>query len=139
MRISDGVTGYQFTTMCGRCPQDSPLSSLHASIQGGRAEDAFMREQITVLSIIHPHARMPRHATPRRSTRILQGSADKTGFCDSRFKVMDDDAFQKDRMISWACYRLDRFPEGLQLLPLRGIEGKLTGGKLLVSSKIVYK
>jgi hypothetical protein len=80
-----------------------------------------------------------RHATPRRSTRILQGSADKTGFCDSRFKVMDDDAFQKDRMISWACYRLDRFPEGLQLLPLRGIEGKLTGGKLLVSSKIVYK
>jgi hypothetical protein len=108
-------------------------------MQGGRAEDAFMREQITVLSIIHPHARMPRHATPRRSTRILQGSADKTGFCDSRFKVMDDDAFQKDRMISWACYRLDRFPEGLQLLPLRGIEGKLTGGKLLVSSKIVYK
>jgi hypothetical protein len=77
--------------------------------------------------------------TPRRSTRILQGSVDKTVFCEFRFKVMDDDAFQKDRMISWACYRLDRFPEGLQLLPLRGIEGKLTGGKLLVSSKIVYK
>lgn len=52
---------------------------------------------------------------------------------------MDDDAFQKDRMIAWACFRLDRFPVGLQLLTLHGIEGKPTGGKLLVSSKIVYK
>lgn len=60
-------------------------------------------------------------------------------FCFSRFKVMDDDAFQKDRMIAWACFRLDRFPVGLQLLTLHGIEGKPTGGKLLVSSKIVYK
>lgn len=57
----------------------------------------------------------------------------------SRFKVMDDDAFQKDRMIAWACFRLDRFPVGLQLLTLHGIEGKPTGGKLLVSSKIVYR
>ena len=57
----------------------------------------------------------------------------------SRFKVMDDDAFQKDRMIAWACFRLDRFPVGLQLLTLHGIEGKPTGGKLLVSSTIVYK
>jgi hypothetical protein len=57
----------------------------------------------------------------------------------SRFKVMDDDAFQKDCMISWACFRLDRFPVGLQLLTLYGIEGKATGGKLLVSSKMVYR
>lgn len=52
---------------------------------------------------------------------------------------MDDDAFQKDRMVAWACFRLDRFPVGLQLLTLHGNEGKPTGGKLLVSSKIVYK
>jgi hypothetical protein len=57
----------------------------------------------------------------------------------SRFKVMDDDAFQKDRMIAWACFRLDRFPQGLQLLELHGIDGKPTGGLLLVSSQIVYK
>jgi hypothetical protein len=52
---------------------------------------------------------------------------------------MDDDAFQQERMISWACYRLDRVPQGLPLLPLHGIDGKATGGKLLVSSEIVYK
>jgi hypothetical protein len=57
----------------------------------------------------------------------------------SRFKVMDDDAFQKDRMIAWACFRLDRFPQGLQLLALYGIDGKPTGGLLLVRSQIVYK
>jgi len=74
---------------------------------------------------------------PRLPRKILQGSADDT--FASRFKVMDDDAFQKDRMIAWACFRLDRFPVGLQLLTLHGIEGKPTGGKLLVSSKIVYK
>lgn len=51
---------------------------------------------------------------------------------------MDDDAFQKDRMLGWACFRLDRFPERLQLLRLHGIDGKPTGGLLLVSSKIVY-
>lgn len=52
---------------------------------------------------------------------------------------MEDDAFQKDRMISWACFRLDRWLEGLQLLTLHGLDGKPTGGRLLVSSKIVYK
>lgn len=57
----------------------------------------------------------------------------------SRFKVMEDDAFQKDSMISWACFRLDRWAEGLQLLTLYGIDGKPTGGKLLVSSKMAYK
>jgi hypothetical protein len=62
-----------------------------------------------------------------------------TDALQSRFKVMDDDAFQKDRMIAWACFRLDRFPQGLQLLALYGIDGKPTGGLLLVSSQIVYK
>lgn len=52
---------------------------------------------------------------------------------------MENDAFQTDSMISWACFRLDRFSEGLQLLDLRGAEGEATGGKLLVSSTIVYK
>lgn len=62
-----------------------------------------------------------------------------TDALQSRFKVMDDEGFQKDRMISWACFRLDRYPEGLQLLTLHGIDGKPTGGLLLVSSKLVYK
>lgn len=52
---------------------------------------------------------------------------------------MDDDAFQKDRMVAWACFRFDRFSQGLQLLRLHGIDGKPTGGLLLVSSKIAYK
>lgn len=81
---------------------------------------------------------MRHHKTFRKkSYRALRLTSAMLFF--SRFKVMDDDAFQKDRMIAWACFRLDRFPVGLQLLTLHGIEGKPTGGKLLVSSKIVYK
>ena len=75
----------------------------------------------------------------RKSTISKFPSAQLTAILRSRFKVMDSDAFQKDRMIAWACFRLDHFPEGLQLLTLRGIDGKPTGGLLLVSSKIVYK
>ena len=49
---------------------------------------------------------------------------------------MDDDAFQKDRLIGWACFRLDRFPEGLRLLPLKGADAKPTGASLLVDSRV---
>ena len=52
---------------------------------------------------------------------------------------MDDDAFQKDRLIGWACFRLDRFPQGLCLLQLKGPDAKLSGGALLVSSRIVLR
>ena len=56
-----------------------------------------------------------------------------------RIKVMDDDAFQKDRMIGWACFRLDRFPQGLHLFPLKGPDSKLTGASLLADSRLTQK
>lgn len=57
----------------------------------------------------------------------------------SRIKVMDDDAFQKDRMLGWACFRLDRLPEGLRLLQLRGGDSKPTGASLLVDSRLMKR
>ena len=56
-----------------------------------------------------------------------------------RIKVMDDDAFQKDRLIGWSCFRLDRFPQGLRLLQLKGPDAKISGGALLVDSHITLK
>lgn len=52
---------------------------------------------------------------------------------------MDDDAFQKDRLIGWACFRLDRFPEGLRLLPLKGGDARPTGAALLVDSQLTKR
>ncbi|KAK4635667.1 1-phosphatidylinositol 4,5-bisphosphate phosphodiesterase 1 [Fulvia fulva] len=51
-----------------------------------------------------------------------------------RIKIMDDALAQKDRLLGWVCYRLDRLPQGLLLVPLRGEDFKLTGGKLLLES-----
>ncbi|KAK5174108.1 1-phosphatidylinositol 4,5-bisphosphate phosphodiesterase beta-4 [Saxophila tyrrhenica] len=56
-----------------------------------------------------------------------------------RVKVMDDDAFQKDRLIGWACFRFDRFPQGLRLVPLKGPDSKPTGSSLLVDSRLAQK
>lgn len=56
-----------------------------------------------------------------------------------RVKVMDDDAFQKDRLIGWICFRFDRFPQGVRLFPLMGGDAKSNGGLLLVDSKLVCK
>lgn len=53
-----------------------------------------------------------------------------------RLKVMEDDAFQKDHMVGWACFRLDRFPTGLQLLRLNGGDGKASSARLLVNSDL---
>lgn len=52
----------------------------------------------------------------------------------NRIKIMDDALAQKDRLLGWVCYRLDRLPQGLLLVPLRGEDFKLTGGKLLLES-----
>ena len=52
---------------------------------------------------------------------------------------MDDDAFQKDRLIGWTCFRLDRFPQGLRLFPLKGPDGLLNGGSLLVDSRLTQR
>jgi hypothetical protein len=136
MRISDSGPGYLFAGVpprraaCGRCLEDSPFEQL-AYMQGA----CMMREHRLIDRSINPHAR---HAAVHENPTGLNQLTELFS-ANSRFKVMDDDAFQKDRMISWACYRLDRFPQGLQLLSLRGIDGKATGGKLLVSSEIVYK
>lgn len=66
------------------------------------------------------------------------GYADTFGV-SLRVKVMDDDAFQKDRLIGWLCFRLDRFPQGLRLFPLKGADSKPSGGSLLVDSKLTQK
>jgi hypothetical protein len=48
---------------------------------------------------------------------------------------MDESSYQKDRLLGWICYRLDRLPQGLQLLRLRGDDLKLSGSLLLVEFK----
>lgn len=45
---------------------------------------------------------------------------------------MHDALAQKDRMLGWSCYRLDRLPQGLVLVHLRGDDSKVCGGKLLL-------
>lgn len=45
---------------------------------------------------------------------------------------MDDQSYQKDRMLGWVCWRLDRLPQGLLMINLRGEDSKFTGAKLLV-------
>ena len=54
-----------------------------------------------------------------------------------RIKVMDESSYQQDRLLGWACYRLDRVPPGLRLLQLRGPDCRFTGGRLLVDLAIV--
>ncbi|KAK0306180.1 hypothetical protein LTR82_016478 [Friedmanniomyces endolithicus] len=53
-----------------------------------------------------------------------------------RFKAMDDISYQKDRTLGWTCFRIDRFPSGLQLLPLKGADAKPNGSALLVDIKL---
>ncbi|KAK3066912.1 hypothetical protein LTR53_016531 [Teratosphaeriaceae sp. CCFEE 6253] len=54
-----------------------------------------------------------------------------------RFKVMDDVSYQKDHTLGWACFRLDRLPQGLVLLPLNGGDAKPNGGTLLVDISLI--
>lgn len=53
-----------------------------------------------------------------------------------RIKVCDDDRFSKDRLLGWTCFRLDRLPIGLKLLPLRGQDARPNGAVLLVDSQL---
>lgn len=48
---------------------------------------------------------------------------------------MDDVSYQKDRLLGWACYRLDRLPQGLLLVNLRGEDSCPTNGKILMHIK----
>ncbi|CAK1355013.1 1-phosphatidylinositol 4,5-bisphosphate phosphodiesterase 1 [Cercospora beticola] len=50
-----------------------------------------------------------------------------------RLKVMDDVSYQKDDLLGWACYRLDRLPNGPILVHLRGEDYKPNGARLLLS------
>jgi len=51
---------------------------------------------------------------------------------------MDDNSYQKDSLLGWACYRLDRMPTGLVLLHLRGEDYKANGAKLLVHTSVQW-
>ena len=51
-----------------------------------------------------------------------------------RIKVMDDVSYSKDRILGWTCFRLDRFPQGLRMLPLNGPDTKTNGAMLLIES-----
>ncbi|KAF2172504.1 hypothetical protein M409DRAFT_17738 [Zasmidium cellare ATCC 36951] len=53
-----------------------------------------------------------------------------------RFKVMDDALAQKDRLLGWAAYRIDRLPRGQVLVHLRGEDSKVNGGKLLLDIQV---
>ena len=52
---------------------------------------------------------------------------------------MDDEEFQKDRLLGWTCFRLDRFPQGLRLFPLKGADSKPNGSSILVESQLVQR
>ncbi|GAB7364071.1 hypothetical protein MBLNU230_g4624t1 [Neophaeotheca triangularis] len=56
-----------------------------------------------------------------------------------RFKVMDDESLRRDDLLGWACYRLDRVPKGLRLIPLKGEGGKENGSSLLVELSISFR
>ena len=45
---------------------------------------------------------------------------------------MEDDAFQKDDLVGWICFRLDRVPSGVCLLRLNGPDGQASAASLLV-------
>lgn len=49
---------------------------------------------------------------------------------------MDEVSYQKDRLLGWCCFRLDRFPQGLSLIPLRGTDAKLNGSTLLIDGRV---
>lgn len=49
---------------------------------------------------------------------------------------MDDALAQKDRLLGWSCYRLDRIPRGLLYLHLRGDDYKPSGGKILLDLQL---
>lgn len=49
---------------------------------------------------------------------------------------MDDVSYQKDRLLGWLCFRLDRMPSGLLLLPLKGADAKPNGASLLIDSRL---
>ena len=51
---------------------------------------------------------------------------------------MDDVSYQKDRLLGWACFRLDRFPRGLRLLRLKGEDAKANSAALLIESDLSY-
>lgn len=52
---------------------------------------------------------------------------------------MDDVSYQKDRLLGWACFRLDRFPLGLRCLPLKGADAQVNGSMLLLESDMSYE
>lgn len=57
-----------------------------------------------------------------------------------RIKVMDSTLLgSKDRLLGWCCYRLDRLPQGLLLVNLRGEDSKLISSKLLFQVQKVQK
>ena len=50
---------------------------------------------------------------------------------------MDDVSYQKDRLLGWTCYRLDRLPSGLLLAPLKGSDAKPNGSSLLIDTNLM--
>jgi hypothetical protein len=52
---------------------------------------------------------------------------------------MDDGALQKDRLLGWLCFRLDRFPQGFRLFPLKGVDAMPNGAWLLLESHLEMK
>ncbi|GAM90509.1 hypothetical protein ANO11243_085530 [Dothideomycetidae sp. 11243] len=49
-----------------------------------------------------------------------------------RFKVLNDEAFHRDGLVGWACFRLRRLKDGVRLIHILDDEGRTTSGRLLV-------
>ncbi|CAK4032828.1 1-phosphatidylinositol 4,5-bisphosphate phosphodiesterase 1 [Lecanosticta acicola] len=92
---------------------------------GGKNKGGEWKRQTAVR-----HGRDPDFGAAKLEFKGVQQVVPEMSFL--RLKVMDDALAQKDRMLGWICYRLDRLPRGLLLLHLRGEDSKATDGKLLI-------
>ncbi|KAK5132781.1 hypothetical protein LTR08_008666 [Meristemomyces frigidus] len=82
------------------------------------------------------HSRDPDFAGETMQFENVEGVAPELSFL--RFKVMDDVSYQKDRMLGWTCFRLDRIPLGVRLFPLKDKDAIVNGSGLLVETCVAF-
>ncbi|KAK5127195.1 hypothetical protein LTR85_008557 [Meristemomyces frigidus] len=86
-------------------------------------------------SLVH-HSHDPDFASETLQFEDMRDVVPELSFL--RIKVMNDVSYQKDRMLGWTCFRLDRLPPGLRLLRLKGLDTTVNGGALLVDTCLKF-
>jgi len=105
-------------------------SAMRARSHGDRCSSAQEPKPKSGLPAAVRRQRSDLHSGLLCTDRVLAGSKLTVRY---RIKVMDDVSY-RDRMLGWTCFRLDRFPQGLRMLPLRGPDTKANGAMLLIES-----